>query len=197
MRNTIHGTAAAALALLSVTALALPASAAPEPSVTGVVWADSDFDGVRDPGEPGSAGVTIAAYRDNNTQAASAVTDGRGHYALPLSGGPYTLRKEGLVPSKDDIALTVVPADVSVGKGQTFSVDLTVSNPGRSPKYGDWIEAGVRPGLRVGSAGGEGWKCTVTNEFVEYQSLRCDVAGFRRTDHDLRNNTATLRTRIR
>ncbi|SDN12666.1 SdrD B-like domain-containing protein [Allokutzneria albata] len=100
MSNSIRGAGAAALALLSITALAVPATAAPEPTVTGVVWADTDFDGVREPGEAGVADITIAAYRADNTEVASAVTNKAGHYALKLSGGPYKLRPKALAYAK-------------------------------------------------------------------------------------------------
>ena len=269
MRNTIRSTGVAALALLSLTALALPASAAPEPSVTGVVWADTDFDGVRESGEAGIADITIAAYRADNTEVASAVTNKAGHYTLKLGGGPYKLRPKalplirtvtrpnvgddardsdfdwnggetaafsstpgcpkfdlGLVERKQDIALAVAPADVSVGKGQSFSVDLTVSNPGTVPNGGDWIEAGFKEGLEITAAGGDGWACRVDASAGQYLFCRSEndhdpgtnrpavrvqltptvdsgditmdfhVAGFRRSESVFPNNTAALRVRV-
>ncbi|MCP3798790.1 hypothetical protein NLX83_05930 [Allokutzneria sp. A3M-2-11 16] len=269
MRKTIRGTGIAALALLSTTALALPASAAPEPSVTGVVWADNDFDGVREPGEAGIADITIAAYRADNTEVASAVTNKAGHYALKLSGGPHKLRPKalpysrtvtrpdvgddardsdfgwrgwetptfscapdcpkfdlGLLERKQDIALAVAPAEVSAGKGQSFSVELTASNLGTVPNGGDWIEAGFKEGLQITAAEGDGWACRVDPSAGQYLFCRSEndhdpgttrpvvrvhltptadrgditmdfhVAGFRRSENVFANNTATLRVRV-
>ncbi|MFB9907153.1 SdrD B-like domain-containing protein [Allokutzneria oryzae] len=96
MRSTTRSVAAAALALCSTIALTLPASASAEASATGLVWADTDFDGVQDEGEAGVGDITIAAYRADNTEAGSAVTDKSGRYSLPLTGGPYKLRPKSL-----------------------------------------------------------------------------------------------------
>ncbi|GAA4000126.1 hypothetical protein GCM10022247_20600 [Allokutzneria multivorans] len=269
MRNTIRTTGIAALALLSLTSLALPASAAPESAVTGVVWADDDFDGVRERGEAGKAGITIAAYREDGTEAASAVTNKAGYYSLPLSGGPYKLRPKalplvltltrpdtgddardsdfdwnlwetktfscaascpkfdlGVVQRKQDIGLTVSPAEVKAAKGQSVAVELTATNHGTVPNGGDWIEAQFTEGLQLTSAAGDGWACRIDPASGQYLFCRSEadhlpgtdrpkvrveltptadsgdismdfhVAGFRRSENVFPNNTATLRVHL-
>ena len=62
--------------------------------------ADSDADGVRDPGEPGLGGVTVYVDLDNDavfdSGEPSAVTDPTGNYTIStatLADGTYTLRE--------------------------------------------------------------------------------------------------------
>ena len=71
------------LAILLASSLAPPARAEGSASHTGVVFADLDGDGVREPGEPGRAGVVVS----NGREVVSSGADGR--YALPEQGAGF------------------------------------------------------------------------------------------------------------
>jgi hypothetical protein len=60
-----------------------PAPRAGEPVITGVVYADRNGNGVRDPGEPGVAQVRVSDGR------AVVLTDRAGRYCLPRTDAPF------------------------------------------------------------------------------------------------------------
>lgn len=62
-------------------------------TLTGRVYDDTNASLTDDEGEPGIAGVTVTAFDENDTAAASAVTDENGVYILTgLASGDYTIR---------------------------------------------------------------------------------------------------------
>lgn len=73
------------LALCGVPAVAQSVNAPAAPCGTAVVFEDRDGDGVRDPGEPGLAGVGVSDGQ------ALVRTDAAGRFALPAAAGPRTI----------------------------------------------------------------------------------------------------------
>lgn len=94
---------AAVLSMVVGSALAITAPSADTagPGVGGTVFEDIDTDGVRDVGEPGLAGLTVAAFGVGNSMVASTVTDSSGRwsfavdFAVRVEVSPSTGNAEG------------------------------------------------------------------------------------------------------
>jgi hypothetical protein len=70
-----------------------PPPVAEPPRIGDTVWRDEDNDGIRDPGEPGLAGVTVELWDAARTAAvASTTSDASGRYELRATTGSYRVR---------------------------------------------------------------------------------------------------------
>lgn len=110
-------------------AVVIPGSAVamePPPSqVSGLVWFDSNKNGVRDDGEPGVPGVAVIIRDAQGQQVGTATTDAVGTYATPVPGGGFTVCF-GLSGAYADYVFTSV-ADGCAPGGPT--VDAGVVSP--------------------------------------------------------------------
>ncbi len=80
-----------------------------------LVWYDGNGDGVRQPGEPGMAGVSVCATPSGGGTTACATTDAAGRYLLALTAGSYVVAPAsgvpaGLTPSTMNPRIAVVAA---------------------------------------------------------------------------------------
>ena len=97
----------------------------PPATISGVVYADADGNGVRDAGEGPLAGWTV--YLDANGDGsldageASHVTDATGLYSFSVAGGSYTVRQVAqagyqTAPASGAYAVTVADGDTAAGR---------------------------------------------------------------------------------
>jgi protocatechuate 3,4-dioxygenase beta subunit len=88
-----------------------------------LVWDDTDGDGVRDPGEPGMAGVTVNLLGIGGSTVATTTTAGDGAYSFAVVPGGY--RVEFVAPA----GYTFSPVD----QGGDDTVDSDAASDGRTP----------------------------------------------------------------
>jgi hypothetical protein len=90
-------------------------------SIGNLVWDDLDGNGIRDPGEPGIAGVTVRLFNSGGTQVASTVTNGNGEYAF-----------SGLTPGTYHVGVTIPGGFVASPRdqGSDDSVDSDIDSAG-------------------------------------------------------------------
>jgi len=122
--GSLRGTAPVALTSGGTTTV--NAGAYKPVSVTGVVWVDSDGDGVRDKGEPGLKGAAVRLLRDGS-DAGSAKTNAEGAYEF-----------SDLAPGSYELVVTVPVGYALSGRdvGSDDSVDSDVDPAsGRSPVF--------------------------------------------------------------
>ncbi len=81
-----------------------------------LVWYDGNGDGMRQPGEPGIAGVSVCAVAGSGASTC-ATTDAAGRYLLTLTAGSYTVAPTGGVPAGLTPS-TVSPRSAVVAAGQ-------------------------------------------------------------------------------
>ncbi|MCP2170394.1 hypothetical protein [Goodfellowiella coeruleoviolacea] len=193
VRRTIRGLVAGAVALVAVAGTGLGSAAA----------------------SAGPAGSASAA-------AGAGAAGGGASAAGRQTGGDLQVPAD--TPLQYDIAGSVTPASVYVGRGQNFTVDLTVRNLGTvALSGGDFVNAQFQQGLRLDAASGDGWACTVTDTLfcriegtlepgaawpVVHVTITADadhwadlnqgfdVAGWRRSEQDITNNSPFTRVRI-
>ncbi len=88
-----------------------------------LVWDDADGDGVKDPGEPGVAGVTVNLLDVGGSTLATTTTSGAGAYSFAVVPGGYRL--EFVAPT----GYTFSPVD----QGDDDTVDSDAASDGRTP----------------------------------------------------------------
>lgn len=93
------------------------------------VWYDGDGDGLRDPGEPGIAGVQVCATLLPNGSQTCATTDEDGTYLIVVPAGTYSVQPTN--PPAGYTATTPVPlSPVTVGAGdQYLDADFGYDSP--------------------------------------------------------------------
>jgi hypothetical protein len=84
--------------------------------ILGVVWDDLDKDGIRDPNEPGAAGVTV--FIDTNT---NGILDGGEQSAVTASNGSFVL--DNVTPGNN------LRIDVSIPNENTANAPYTLTSP--------------------------------------------------------------------
>lgn len=115
----------------------------PVPAIGGLVWEDSDADGIQGSEEQGIGGVTVRLFDADGAEVGSTITDGGGRYAfVGLIPGDYHIEVEvpdGFVPSPQD-----------QGSEDTADSDIDTSGVMASTTLGpgiygsDW-DAGIFP----------------------------------------------------
>ncbi len=137
------------------TDLTIDAGITPLGTIGNFVWADTDRDGVQDPGEPGLVGVTVNLLDDAGNPVGTTTTGPNGAYEfadLPL--GDY--RVEFVAPADTELS----PADA----GGDDAADSDAGPNGRSPvvtltgadPVNNTIDAGIMPIL--GTIGDTVWR---------------------------------------
>jgi hypothetical protein len=66
-------------------------SLAPAATISGLVWLDTDADGVQDGGESGIAGVTVTLLAPGGATVATTTTDAGGAYSFSVEAGSYRI----------------------------------------------------------------------------------------------------------
>jgi uncharacterized repeat protein (TIGR01451 family) len=128
-------------------------------SISNAVWDDEDGDGVRDPGEAGIAGVTVALRDSGGNLIGTAVTDASGNFQFSgLGNGNYTIDltdTNGLLTNLQpttapstagQLAVTVAGASVS---GESFGYRSlgTIGEVVWSDSDGDGVRDPGEPGI--------------------------------------------------
>lgn len=109
----------------------------------GLVWADTDADGLRAPGEAGRPGVTVQLLQGDRV-IATTTSDATGHYTFPgVAPGTYSVQfvaPSGLLLSPQDQGSDSTvdsDADVATGRSAPFTVgagqDVTGPDAGLLP----------------------------------------------------------------
>jgi uncharacterized protein YkwD len=96
-----------------------------QPQLVGVVYNDSNSNGVYDPGE-GQGGVVIKATNLANGRVSSTTSAGPGGYQMPLSAGSYD------VEAIDSNGRTVSSQDVTIGSTNA-GADFNLLSPTSAP----------------------------------------------------------------
>jgi hypothetical protein len=128
--------------------------------ITGIKWNDLNGDGVRDPGEPGMAGIMIYVDLNNDGRIGvlepAGVSDANGFYRISnVSPGSYTIREvlaPGSIPTfpaadVDNNIPAGVYVNVVITSGQTLTLDF-----GNSAAF-DWGDAPNSYGTLASSNG--------------------------------------------
>lgn len=114
--------------LFDVQSLTVEAEASSTGTITGMVYADLDRDGVLDIGESGLGGIVVFSDSNNNGTndpgEVTATTALDGTYSLTLPAGPHTIRQ---VETADLLVTTDNPVTVTLQSGETIT-DLRFGN---------------------------------------------------------------------
>ncbi len=95
-------------------------------ALEGIVWIDSDRDGVVDPDEERKSGWTLRVYNDSNVLVATALTDADGHYYIgDLIPGAFTVE----FYNENNVFMDSQTTDGIVLAGMTVNLPLPV-DPG-------------------------------------------------------------------
>ena len=98
--------------------------APPAGSIGDVVWADTDGNGVQDPGELGIPGVTVTLYDETGGVVSTTTTDAQGHYLFPGVGdGTHGI---GITPPAGYTSHDKGDPDVRDGSSTTADNQTTV-----------------------------------------------------------------------
>ncbi len=116
---------ATATSTLPATATRTPAPAGGVGSIIGVVFNDTNQNGVLDGGETGISGVTVNLLDSNGDVIGTTTTDTNGNYAFGLlAPGSYTVQE---VKPGGYFATSPITVGVNLGKGQLAEVDFGLS----------------------------------------------------------------------
>jgi SdrD B-like protein len=144
--------AVAGLLVMSGSAAAVP----PANQVSGVVWLDSNKNGVRDGGEPGVPGIAVVLRDGTGQQVGSATTEANGKYAVAAPSSGFTVCF-GLSGAYADYVFTTPELGTGCVAG-TPIVDAGIASPPNKLGGAVWFDAN-RNGLQDS---GEPWIPGVT-----------------------------------
>jgi len=135
-----------------------PAEAASKATISGLVWEDTNQNGIQDADEDGIRGVKVKLYRDSGTYVKAATTKGSGLYVIKnISPGDYYLRF--ILPKRSVVKSVKQGTDVAVEicvDGTTDETALITLDPGEREQTSDVSIASpsTRPSSSVGVAVG-------------------------------------------
>jgi hypothetical protein len=125
-------------------------------SIANAIWDDEDGDGVRDPGEAGIAGVTVALRDSGGNLIGTAVTDANGDFQFSgLGDGNYTVDLTDTSGLLTNLQGTTAAANAGQLAVTVAGANLAVSLPPQSRHHrrGRGARRRQRPGRATGIGG--------------------------------------------